>query len=1043
VSTPQDIVHSPFLKLNDASSARSDGALRLVSGLRRVPVAEVDAHSPAVAAPTDPTAQRLAFLAAASEALASSLDVTSTLQEVARLAVPLLGDLCIVDVLEGGQLREVATAHVVPERAALVRQLREHYPPGPGSPSPAARVMASGEVQWMARVTAADVAAHTTDAAHSALIEAIGIRSHLAVPLVARGQTVGAISLGITESDRIYGPHDVALARDLARLAAVAIDNATLYDTAQRELRERRRAEDALRVSEERFRAMFEQSPLSTQILAADGSTIRVNRAWERLWGFTLEQLGGYNMLADPQLEATGIAPLLRRAFAGEATSLPAIRYDPNQTIPEGSQNSDPVRWVSAFAYPVKDSSGTVREVVLVHQDVTELRQREDQLRASEERLRLALAASRMNVWDWDLGTGMVTCSENAREFWGIDIGHAADFVAVIHPDDVAGVDEAARLALESADPYMSEYRLGSPGQPIRWVQSRGRVTRDADGRPTHIVGVTLDITDIKDAEERTRLLADAGAALGSSLDYHATLRQLSRLLVPRLADWCAIDLLTEAGALERVAVYHPDPAQVARGEELFARYPPHPDEAHGAWHVIRTGQPEWLAEIADEMLAASISDPDHLALLRALRLRSYVSVPLLARQATIGVLTLVYAESGRRYRESDLALITDLAGRAAAAVDNARLYERLLSEDRRRNEFLATLAHELRNPLAPIRTGLAVLRATADPQVGERTREMMERQLSHMVTLIDELLDLSRVTRGQIQLETVRADLLSILGIAMETSRPLLDAAGVQLVVGVPEEPVVLDADRTRLSQVVSNLLNNAAKFTPRGGRVELRVTGFGSEVQIDVSDTGIGIPAESLSQIFDMFVQLRDSRVSTQGLGIGLTLVRRIVELHGGRVWAHSDGPGRGSTFSVRLPVATGHRQERVPMPVGTPATGRTRRVLVVDDNLDAAEMLGALLRHAGHEVRVAGDGPAALDVAAEFRPDVALLDIGLPGMDGYELARALRLDPALPAIVLIALTGWGQEEDKKRARDAGFDGHLTKPADPEQVMRLVAAR
>jgi CheY-like chemotaxis protein len=288
-----------------------------------------------------------------------------------------------------------------------------------------------------------------------------------------------------------------------------------------------------------------------------------------------------------------------------------------------------------------------------------------------------------------------------------------------------------------------------------------------------------------------------------------------------------------------------------------------------------------------------------------------------------------------------------------------------------------------------------------------------------------------------------VRADLLSILGTAMETSRPLLDAAGVQLVVRLPEDPVVLDADRTRLSQVVSNLLNNAAKFTERGGRVELRVTRVGAEVQIEVSDTGIGIPAESLSQIFEMFVQLRDSRVTPQGLGIGLTLVRRIVELHGGRVWAESDGPGRGSTLYVRLPVAAGHRHVPVPMPSGLPATATARRVLVVDDNLDAAEMLGALLQHAGHEVRVAGGGAAALDIAAQFRPEVALLDIGMPGMDGYELARALRLDPALPAIVLIALTGWGHEEDKMRARDAGFDGHLTKPADPDEVMRLVAAR
>jgi CheY-like chemotaxis protein len=319
----------------------------------------------------------------------------------------------------------------------------------------------------------------------------------------------------------------------------------------------------------------------------------------------------------------------------------------------------------------------------------------------------------------------------------------------------------------------------------------------------------------------------------------------------------------------------------------------------------------------------------------------------------------------------------------------------------------------------------------------------MMDRQLSHMVTLIDELLDLSRVTRGKIQLDRVPTDLLSILGTAIETSRPLLDAAGVQFIVRVPEEPVALDADRTRLAQVVSNLLNNAAKFSERGGRVELAAVRDGDELVMTVTDTGSGIPPDMLAHVFEMFVQVRDGAVSgAAGLGIGLTLVRRLVELHDGRVWAESGGPGKGSTFYVVLPIATTAPTERVPSQTFPAAAGSRRRVLVVDDNVDAADMLAALLAHEGHEVRVESNGMAALAAAAEFRPDVAFLDIGLPGMNGYELARRLRLDVALGHIVLIAVTGWGQQDDRQRSREAGFDEHLTKPVDPDRVVAIVAA-
>ncbi len=877
--------------------------------------------------------ERVAFLARAGEVLASSLDYEQTLQDVARLAVPTLGDLCIVDIVEDGVLRRVATAHVAPEKRGLLEELRQRYPAPRDSRQPAARVMRSGEPELLESVTPDVVAAHTSTEDHARLIRAIGIRSHIAVPLVARGTTLGVISLGVSESNRQYGADDVTFAQDLARRAAIAVDNARLYQLAQAEIEERQRAEEAARLSEERFRAIMEQSPLSTQILAPTGETLRVNRAWEELWGVTLDQLGGYNILEDRQLGPSGIAALLRRAAAGEAVHLPLIRYDPNETLPDASRRADPARWVRAFAYPVKDTSGNVREVVLVHEDVTNSRADQERLRSSEELLQSAL--------------------------------------------------------------------------------------------------------------ENTRLLADAGETLGASLDYQSTLQNLARVVVPRLADWCAVDLVTESGALARVSVHHPDPALVALANDLFSRYPPRRSDGHGVWHVIETGEPEWSAEITDELLEQTAQDAEHLEIIRGLGLRSYICVPLVARGATIGALTLVRAESGRPYQPSDVALATDVARRAAVAVDNAQLYQRLRTEDRRKDEFLATLAHELRNPLAPIRTGLSLLQGSKDRGVIRRTHQIMDRQLAHMVRLIDDLLDLSRVTRGKVQLERERVDLRSMVGTAIEASRPLIDGAGLELIVRLPETPVIVDADRMRISQVLSNLLNNAAKFTERGGTVELDMSERGSDVEVRVKDTGVGIPKQMLTHIFEMFAQVGEAGARTQsGLGIGLTLVKRLVELHGGQVWAESDGPGRGSTFVVRLPrTGAAHADTHRSRDAVTSGSSQARRVLVVDDNTDAAETLATLLSMDGHDVKTAASGPAALEIIEEFHPDIAFLDIGLPGMSGYELARRIRTEPRLSGITLIAVTGWGQDEDRRQSKEAGMDHHLTKPVDPREVQAFVA--
>jgi two-component system CheB/CheR fusion protein len=381
------------------------------------------------------------------------------------------------------------------------------------------------------------------------------------------------------------------------------------------------------------------------------------------------------------------------------------------------------------------------------------------------------------------------------------------------------------------------------------------------------------------------------------------------------------------------------------------------------------------------------------------------------------------------------LSLIRDITDR--------KLAEAALREaDRRKDEFLATLAHELRNPLAPIRNAVQILRMkeTADPDL-RWARDVIDRQARQLTRLVDDLLDVSRITQGKIELRRERIEIAALLERAVETSRPAIEAARHRLTVTYPEEPLELVADLTRMEQVLANLLNNAAKYTRPGGRIHLSAGREEDEAVIRVRDDGIGIPSEMLSSIFEMFAQVDTSLERTQGgLGIGLTISRRLVEMHGGTIVAASPGAGEGSELTVRLPLAS--RAEAAPDPRAEEAApGAALRVLVVDDNEDSAESLAMLLQLKGHEVRTAHDGPRALVAAEEYRPDLVFLDIGMPGMNGFEVAARLRQRLETRNVLLVAMTGWGQEEDRRRSKEAGFDQHLVKPLDPKALDELLA--
>ncbi|WP_141510026.1 PAS domain S-box protein [Ramlibacter sp. WS9] len=713
--------------------------------------------------------------------------------------------------------------------------------------------------------------------------------------------------------------------------------------------------------------------------------------------------------------------------------------------------------WASGELMPVCDGPGEVTGFVKIIRDRTEQRMHEAHLQelnavlaAGEVQLQLAMETGGMAVWQSNLKTHEMTWWPGMHALHGLEPGtpplSMGDYYQVIIPEDRDEVAQVLRGTPKREGEQGVEYRVLWPDGTVHWLEGRGRALLDAKGEPWAVAGVCMDVTARKNTEADLKFLADASAELAGLADYQATLDKVAHLAVPHFADWCAVDMLDETGAMQRVAVAHVDPEREQLARELHRHFPHDPAKIAGVgpWNVVHTGEPERLAEIPDEMLAASVTNPDYLAALRALGLHSYMGLPLTVRGKTLGVICFATAESPRRYTAQDQALAADLARRAAVAIENATLLRTLRESDRAKDVFLATLAHELRNPLAPVWNGLSIIRRipTDAPRVVQ-IADMIERQVAQLTRLVDDLLDVSRISTGKIELRRQPTNLVSIISSAIETSRPHIEACQHRLSVSFPDEPTDLEADPLRLAQVFSNLLNNAARYTRPGGNIDVIMQAAPDHFTVRVRDNGAGIPRDMLVKIFALFTQVtHPAQRHHGGLGIGLSLVEGLVRLHGGRVEAHSEGLGKGSEFVVWLPRTPQAASDAKPEDDTTwpvPAGQSARRILVVDDNRDAAETLAELLRMLGNEVALSRDGLGALARVPVFRPDVVLLDIGLPDISGYEVARRVRGLTGVRQPWLVALTGWGQHEDKQRAAEAGFDDHWTKPVDPARLQEL----
>ena len=659
-----------------------------------------------------------------------------------------------------------------------------------------------------------------------------------------------------------------------------------------------------------------------------------------------------------------------------------------------------------------------------------------------EEQLRLAVEAAEIGLWDVDTATGKVYWPERVKAMFGMspecDVT-LDDFTQALHPDDAPRVLHAFAAA---QDPqlrtvYDVEYRtIGREDGIVRWVAAKGRGLFDDEGRCVRAIGTVIDITARKRAEalqlqvqQRVRLLGRIERATRPLVQAADVMQVTAKLLGEHLgATRCAYTDVEPSGDQFTILGEWSEPG-------VSSCVGVYPLSLFGAQAIanLRRGHPVVVRDVDQE-----ISEGSSAQLCSTMGIKAFVCASLVKGGRLVAMMA-VHQAVPRDWSEEELRIIGDVVERCWTHIERVRDAAMLRDQDRRKDEFLVTLAHELRNPIAPMLYAVALMKRDLDPTRQARRVEVIERQAKHMVRLVDDLLDVSRISRGLIELKREVVDVAPLLTQALEAAAPMLEAAGHHLSVQLPAGPAPVHADPTRLVQVVTNLLNNASKYTPDGGDIRLGAWVNGDQVVIELTDNGMGIPPEDQARLFQLFTQLgHTGQKAHGGLGIGLSLVRSLVEMHGGTVGVSSEGLGRGSTFRVELPLAAAATSaETAP---GGLAQAQRGRVLVVEDNPDGLATLVELIAARGHAVQGAADGPQALRLVERWKPQLVLLDIGMPLMDGYAVARRLRADPSCSEVRIVALTGWGTQQDREKTAAAGFDDHITKPVDPDRLLSLI---
>lgn len=641
--------------------------------------------------------------------------------------------------------------------------------------------------------------------------------------------------------------------------------------------------------------------------------------------------------------------------------------------------------------------------------------------------MRLVLGAAHLGDWSWDARTDRVELSPRAADMFGVgpdEVPTWAELRKLLHPDD----RERARLAVERAAAehaeYSIRYRVVNHGRES-WISASGLARYDALGALLGMYGVVQDVTN-------DRVLVNVDDAVRTLVDPDEITYTAARVLGEHLrVDRCAYAVVEDDEDSFFLSGNYTNGVPSIVGRYRFRQF------GAECLRSMRAGEP---FVVEDSLHDPRIETADRLAY-EATNIRSVICVPI-KKSGHFTAAMAVHMSTPRRWRTNEVELVQQVASRCWESLERARvereregLLEAARAANRAKDEFLAMLGHELRNPLAPIVTALQLMELRGD-EASLRERTIIDRQVRHLTRLVDDLLDVSRIARGKVELRRTVVELAEVVGKALEVASPLLEERLHRVEVEVPRSGLLVDVDVHRFTQVVSNLLTNAAKYTPPRGNIRIAATRTEQEILLSVRDDGVGMTPEVLAQAFDLFAQgPKAADRADGGLGLGLSIVKSLVERHGGSVEAHSEGPNAGSEFVVRLPPAP--RAEAAPLPVpirpsARPPAVEARRVLLVDDNLDAAETLATWLRMRGFEVRIAVDGPEALRFASAETYDFAILDIGLPVMDGYELALRLRKLLAASPPRLIAVTGYGRDHDRARAFASGFDHHLVKPVD-----------
>jgi PAS domain S-box-containing protein len=778
------------------------------------------------------------------------------------------------------------------------------------------------------------------------------------------------------------------------------------------------------------------------------------NRAAERLYGYSAaEVIGKSNRMIIPPDRYAEEDDVIRRLRGGEG-----VQHFETVRI---RKNGSPVD-VAITASTIRDDSGSVVGVSKIARDNSA---RKDSER-NGARLAAIVESSDDAIIGKDLNGVITTWNPAAERMFGYTAREAVgQSIRLIIPESQQDEEEMIldRIKRGESVQHFETTRCRKDGSclPISVTVSPIR------NKAGVIIGASKIARDISDrkrteaeaqrARRQAEFVAQMAEVLSGSLDYEARLKDLTSLAVPSIADWAALDVLEADGHIRRVAVAHADPIKT----QFDTENRPHHGDPTGPCNmrqVIRTGKSIVFAEITDDIIvAAAKGDEEPARLMRALGLVSCMCVPLKTNRGTIAALTLATAESGRQYNTDDLRFAEDVAARAALMVDNARAYADVRTANRLKDEFLATLSHELRTPLNAILGYARMLRTgmlTADKF--QRTFEIIERNSSALTQMVEDILDVSRVVSGKMRLNMQPVELPIVVHEAVATVRPAAEAKHIRLETTTDPQVGPVSGDPDRLRQVVWNLLSNAVKFTPKHGRIQVRVERVNSSVEIVVSDTGIGIAPDFLPHMFEQFRQA-DSGSARQhsGLGLGLAIVRNLVELHGGTVYAASGGEEQGATFRVRLPLRIvhpePHPEERRVHPrhakpgsfVDLPSLSGTH-VLAVDDDPDALGLLREMLEAVGATVTTATSGRAALEIVEADRPDVLVADLGMPLMDGFEVIRQLRAsdDAAMRDIPAAALTAYARSEDRAKALQSGFEMHLAKPIDPTELVSAVQA-